>query len=69
MSDVIQNLRRVEKNIAEMDRYFEYCTRKYKLFNYTMKLFMEDPILLNCEYTEGFEVLDGDYKGYLYWGQ
>ena len=56
-------------SIAKIDKYVEYCIKKYKYFQFNIKLFLKDELIGKCQYVEQFYINQGQFKGYHYWGQ
>ena len=55
--------------IGRSDKYVEYAIKKFKHYQYNIKLFMKDELIGQCYYVEQFYVNKGEFKGYHYWGQ
>jgi hypothetical protein len=50
--EILGYLKEVENTIARMDKYVEYCIRKYKHFKFNVKLFMKDELIAKSQYVE-----------------
>lgn len=57
--DVLKNLKQVELTIAGIDKYVEYCIRKYKHFQFNIKLFMKDQLIEQTTYVESLYIDNG----------
>ena len=50
--EILGYLKEVEFSIARIDKYVEYCIKKYKHFQFNIKLFMKDELIGKCQYVE-----------------
>jgi len=69
IKDYLAVLRRVEDEVAELDRYVEHCIIKYKPFMFNIQVFLTDELIGSAKFVERLEVTAGQYKGHLFWGQ
>ena len=42
ISEIVKNLRGIEKEVSKLDKYVAYCLKKYKSFKYDIKKFADD---------------------------
>ena len=45
LAEISEALSKVEQDIAQMDKYVEYCTKKYKPFSFTIGPLIKDETL------------------------
>lgn len=69
IKDYLAVLRRVESEVAELDKYVEYCINKYRPFLFNIQVFLTDELIGSTKFVERHEVTTGQYKGHLFWGQ
>lgn len=50
--EILKYLKEIEYGIAKIDKYVEYCIRKYKHFQFNIKLFLKDELIGKCQYIE-----------------
>lgn len=62
-------LKQVETDIGSMDKYVEYCTRKYKPFVFELQQYMEDLFIEQAIFVQDKLITNGQHKGSHYWGQ
>ena len=52
IKEQMEVLKQVEKDVASMDKYVDYCTRKYKPFVFDLKQFMNDVFIEQTNFVE-----------------
>jgi hypothetical protein len=52
-------LKEVEKDIGTVDKYVEYCTRKYKPFFFDMNQFIDDVFMEQIIFIEDQLITNG----------
>lgn len=69
IKDYLAVLRRVEKEVARLDPYVDYCVNKYRPFMFNIQQFLTDELIASSKFAEFYEVKTGPYKGKIFWGQ
>ena len=54
--------------MADIDKYVQYCIYKYKTFQYNIQIFLNDDLITQTSFVENYEITTGQYKGNLFWG-
>lgn len=54
--EILGYLKEVESTISKIDKYVEYCIKKYKHFQFNIKLFLKDELISKCQYVEQFYI-------------
>lgn len=67
--DILKRLQSIEKDISDVDKYVEYIVKKYKPFKFNVQMFLKDDQIGKCKYMEQLSVNEGQFQGYLFWGQ
>lgn len=61
-------LKVLEKEIWEKDKYVGYIVKKYRPFQFNLKLFLDDAELARAAFSENVIVPAGKYAGRAFWG-
>lgn len=69
IKEQLEVLRTVESNISQMDKYVEYCMKKYQPFVFNLEQFMNDVFIEQTQFVEDHLIINGQHKGSHFWGQ
>jgi hypothetical protein len=64
----IATLQAVEAEVAQKDRYVDYCVKKFKHFKYATDVFESEAELGRVTFKSCYTVPDGVYKDHAFWG-
>mmetsp|Transcript_6878 Transcript_6878/g.11090 ORF Transcript_6878/g.11090 Transcript_6878/m.11090 type:complete len:88 (-) Transcript_6878:161-424(-) len=65
---MLSKLGKIEKEVTSLDTYVKYAVDKYKAFKFSLQLFSGDPFLTQARWVEKYEVPNGPFLGYIFWG-
>ena len=66
--DILKRLGVIEKELGKIDKYVEYCAKKYKPYKFEVQLFMKDKLIGSTVYAEKLAITAGQFSGYHFWG-
>ena len=51
IQSILGYLRELEATIASIDKYVDYCIKKYKSFKFNIKIFMNDDFITRAQFV------------------
>ena len=68
LREEMAKLSELEKEIWRKDKYVDDMVKKYRAFQFNLKLFFEDAELAGATFSENIIVPDGRFAGRAFWG-